>query len=351
MSLKPEMIEVAPLDERRKKLAVEIFRVLEEKLLLPQQAGKLAGKATFLNRTLMGRVGRAAVKALYARQHAPCRIKWLSPELEAALWALLDIVVKAKPRTIDMINKEWKRTVVYADAFVKVGERRWALADAKEYEDKYGGKIPDDEGIEDNGYGIVLFPVDEKAKPLYFSGVVPKALLVALAPTGNYIFMLEALAQCSALWAFWPMLRGPYWSFVDNAAAQWALTKGYSGTSKEANVLTTLFWSIATAKQADPWLERVPSKANCSDAISRGDFEFAKANNWIQCEVASNDIWKLLERALKEELRNLPVMAEKLCVVATARELVVDDHTTDDEALEETRSELKLRLKRQKRSR
>ena len=120
---------------------------------------------------------------------------------------------------------------------------------------------------------------------------------------------MEALAQCLALWVFWPLLRGPYWSFVDNAASQWALTKGYSGTYKEANVLTTLFWSIATVKQADPWFERVPSKANGSDAVSKGDFEFARANNWTKCEVASMEVWKILEEALGAELRKLPLVA------------------------------------------
>ena len=94
LSLRDKDIVIAPLDDRRKKLAGEIVNVLKEKTLLPQKAGKLAGKATFLNRTLLGRVGRAAVKALYQRQHAPCHVKGLSQELEAALWALLDIVLK-----------------------------------------------------------------------------------------------------------------------------------------------------------------------------------------------------------------------------------------------------------------
>ena len=165
---------------------------------------------------------------------------------------------------------------------------------------------------------------------------------MALAPAGNYIFILEALAQCLALWAFWPVLQGPYWSFVDNAAAQWALTKGYSGTSKEANVLTTLFWSVATAKQADPWFERVPSKANCSDAVSRGDFAFAESNNWVKCTVRSAEIWKVLERAVETNLKELPVLAEKLCTVAKAEE-DTEEEDTDEEAVKGTERELKLK--------
>ena len=107
-------------------------------------------------------------------------------------------------------------------------------------------------------------------------------------------------------------------------------------------MLTTLFWSIATAKQADPWLERVPSKANCSDAVSRGDFVFAENNSWVKCEVRSAEIWKLLERAVGMDLKDLPVLAEKLCTVAKAKE--DEEHgSTDEEAVKETERELKLR--------
>lgn len=99
-------------------------------------------------------------------------------------------------------------------------------------------------------------------------------LLVKMATGGQYIFILEALAQCLPLWLFWPILVEPYWSFIDNSAAQWALTKGYS-RNDEANIIVTLFDAAAVAKRAGPWFERVAPAANISDEVSRMDFRRA----------------------------------------------------------------------------
>ena len=190
----------------------------------PQSAGKSAGKSRFLTRTLMGRVGRAAVKALYARQCAPGHVLKLSPALEAALWALLDIVCGAQPREVHLVRPRSRCPMVYADAFVKVGEKTWRLEEA--YDEYCARNHPGSEGIEENGIGLVLFPGKDGRAPLYFYGKAPRDLLEAFAPAGQFIFVSEALAQGLVLWIFWPFLQGPYWSFVDNAAAQWALTKG-----------------------------------------------------------------------------------------------------------------------------
>ena len=118
-----------------------------------------------------------------------------------------------------------------------------------------------------------------------------------------------------ALWVFWPYLEGPYWSFIDNAAAQWVLSKGYS-SAPEANVLTTLFWAAVVSKGADPWFERVPSKANCSDSISRADESFVVQQNWKPCGAQLDEMWDVLRRASEEELRNLPKLAAELVVAA-----------------------------------
>ena len=141
-------------------------------------------------------------------------------------------------------------------------------------------------------------------------------VLQEYAPEGQYIFVLEAVAQCLALWVFWPFLRCPYWSFVDNAAAQWALSKGYS-SCPEGNVLTTLFWAVAVRYTCDPWFERVPSKANCSDAISRGDLSFAKEHGWAECTIGLEETWKVLREALSSPTQDLPDVASRLCTSAT----------------------------------
>ena len=88
----------------------------------PQRAGKLAGKCAFLTRSLMGSVGRAAVKALYARQYSTSGDHRADRMLKAALWALVDIVLKAPPRLIKRSIGTSSRPLVYADAYIKVGE-------------------------------------------------------------------------------------------------------------------------------------------------------------------------------------------------------------------------------------
>ena len=116
---------------------------------------------------------------------------------------------------------------------------------------------------------------------MFAHGSVPPAVLQLFATRRAFIFIfiLEALAQCLPLWALGPALAGPYWSFVDNTAAQHALTRGYSGNAA-ANAVVSAFWVAASVYAASPWFERVPSKANISDAVSRRDFAYSEDQKW-----------------------------------------------------------------------
>ena len=161
----------------------------------------------------------------------------------------------------------------------------------------------------ENGFGfVVLCP---GRRPLCCWGSVPPVLLVKLAVEGQYIFMLEALAQCWSLWLFCPLLRvrWPFWSFVGNSAAQWALTKGYS-RNKEANVLVSLLTAAVVDKQADAWFERVSSAANLSDDVSRNDFGRAQKEGCSDFK----DIRRILADGLRAELRELLALARQMCL-------------------------------------
>ena len=145
----------------------------------------------------------------------------------------------------------------------------------------------------DNGWGFVLFPADRASPPMYAFGSVPPAVLERFATKRAFIFILEALAQCLPLWALGPALAGPYWSFVDNTAAQHALTRGYSGNAA-ANAVVSAFWVAASVYTACPWFERVPSKANISDAVSRRDFTYAKDQKWRRLDFDFTRVYTLL---------------------------------------------------------
>ena len=119
-----------------------------------------------------------------------------------------------------------------------------------------------------NGFGVDLFTVT--GIPLFFCGEVPSPVSQEFAQRGQFIFFLEAVAQMLALFAFPSESRGPYLSFIDNTAAQFALTKGFS-SDDASNTLSSIFWATAARNRCAPCFERVSSKANIADAVSRHD--------------------------------------------------------------------------------
>ena len=135
------------------------------------------------------------------------------------------------------------------------------------------------------------------------------------AKGAQFIFFLEAVAQCLPYWVFWIWLKGPYLSFIDNSSAQWALTKGYSN-NEQANVLVTLFWSAVTERQGDPWFERVPTKANISGSVSRGDKGPAKRRGWVEDEV---DLPLKQPQAADSGYDKPPGIATRFCLAAKAK--------------------------------
>ena len=178
--------------------------------------------------------------------------------------------------------------------------------DPAKFEVMMGGQV--------NGIGVVVIPTGD-GRPVCFQCQVPEAVLGAFARGGQFIFFLEALAQCLPYWIWWGILRGPYWSFIDNASAQWALSKAYSA-NEEANKLVTLFWCAVTLKGGDPWFERVPTKANISDAISRGSLKEAVERGWRIVALELSGIWNILTRLLVVGYDQIPGLAREVCLAA-----------------------------------
>ena len=71
-------------------------------------------------------------------------------------------------------------------------------------------------------------------------------------------------------WLLAPELGSDCWAFVDNVGAEFALRKGFS-RDRDANAVISLFWGAAALTGVRPWFERVPSKAQLADEVSRGD--------------------------------------------------------------------------------
>ena len=145
--------------------------------------------------------------------------------------------------------------LLYADAFFRLGNDHFTPDDIRLNKVAVHWRQT---GHIQNGFGAVLFPV--QGPPQFFHGHVPAEALRRFASRDAFVFFLEAVVQILSLWVFHRELNQPYIAFIDNTAAQFALTKGNS-SDNAVNVLTSVFWTTAAEIGAAPWFERVTSSA------------------------------------------------------------------------------------------
>ena len=107
-----------------------------------------------------------------------------------------------------------------------------------------------------------------------FRSQVPTKIHTKLVVSTAYISWLEMLAQVMAVTSVAPHVRTYVVCFCDNTAAEHALRKGYSKDEQFTKVLCC-FWSWVASRGISLSFHRVPSKQNCSDAVSRDDWKFA----------------------------------------------------------------------------
>ena len=92
-----------------------------------------------------------------------------------------------------------------------------------------------------------------------------------LTPTaGNDIYEIEAVGPLVIL-ATWPgLLAGSLWiHFIDNAAAQASFVRGSSSVISGDDIVG-LTWETVAQQRIIPWFDRVESKSNPVDGLSRG---------------------------------------------------------------------------------
>ena len=235
--------------------------------------------------------------------------------LKASLACLSHIAFNAPPRSVSGSGVLTAPPLVYADAYFKYGDKFYAPTDHDGIPFKWcPQKAPD----LINGFGAVIIPADRSARPVCFAGRVPPWVLSRFAHRRQYIFFLEAIAQCLPLFIFWPLLQSPYFSFVDNTAAQFALAKGYS-SDDAVNALASLYWAGAALKGSSPWFERVSSSANLSDKISRHDFTLADKLNWRRVNINYEQFWQVLIEAVDAKAFAAPAHAAALIAAFDAQ--------------------------------
>ena len=88
---------------------------------------------------------------------------------------------------------------------------------------------------------------------------------------GNDIFQIEAVGPLLVL-ATWPeLMTHCLWiHFIDNAAAESALVNG-SSSVMSGDIIIGHTWDMIAQRCISPWFDRVDSKSNPVDGLSRGD--------------------------------------------------------------------------------
>ena len=179
-------VELSPTPRRVAKLRHAIAQSPGSNSLTPQEAGCLAGKLSFLTQAVFGAVGRSALQPIYARSHnTQADDQTLSVGLRSALSALALMLNDIRPRFLPNKIQPVLQAVVFADAYVRTGERLHKA-----------GHVPSDLPLpahdrDDNGWGYVV----RIGQLVYFDhGTTPRSVLDAITSRKAFIYALEVYA-------------------------------------------------------------------------------------------------------------------------------------------------------------
>ena len=302
-------VTLSPTTERVRRIMAQITQALQDDALKPDEAHKLAGRLSFLTQAVFGGVGKAPIKAVYARaaDTAAHSKDGLSGGLRAALRSLEKILPTIRPRFIPFYPDDMDTAVLYADAFFLDGEQRHKA-----------GHVPTTASAAapnrtNNGWGFVL---RLGGVVFYDHGVVPPWFLRKFEARRAFIYMLEVFAQVAALAAFATHLPGAVTAFIDNTAGQAALSKGY-GKDPAMNGLLAAFWALAARQGTMVDFRRVPSKANVADAVSRDDFDRARREGWTRVHIPASAIMHILAKAVDDLIYATDGAADDLLACST----------------------------------
>ena len=233
--------------KRIKALSLLLESILQKSRLPPGEASSLAGKLGFALNTVFGRVGRAKLRPIFDRCHTTRFGSGLSPQLRSCLLWWLQFLHVYVSREIPTSMSSRPLVVSYSD-----GE---------------GDKA---------GVGVSIYS-SLAPRPLAAFALIPdviRRLWSRRAGKGVYhdIFLVEAIGPLLLLCTYPEILRGSAWAhYIDNTAAQHALLRGSSSISSGDHVVGAT-WVAATKLDCWPYFDRVHTKSNPIDGVSRGDF-------------------------------------------------------------------------------
>ena len=218
-------------------------------------AASLAGKLGFAISATFGRIGRAQIRPIIARSYSHKRR--INDVLQQCLAWWLRFLRTYVPRPVPT-NLEQLPTIV-------------------SYSDGEGGNA---------GIGVAAW-APWLARPVAAYTVVPnhiRALWAKARSSEQYndIYLVEAVGPLVLLLTFPRLMRNALWlHFIDNAAAEAALIKG-SSTVASSNLIISSTWEMCHKRALLPYFDRVESKANPVDGLSRQVF----AGPWAEVKIA-----------------------------------------------------------------
>ena len=289
LEILPDGVLLSPSPDRVAKVTKALHEALLTDSLEPEVAQKLTGKLNFLQTTLFGQVGSAALRPLYSRGHemqqkAKCS---LNGALRCSIKFLIRLLGDCKPKWFPFASDAIGHSVVYADAFFQLGDSKFGLSD-----EPPAAWHSRSSCMYRNGWGFV---VRTSAGVRFGSGSVPPEVLSFFASRKAYIYVLEIIAQIVAAITSHSVLS-PYWlGFCDNTAGKAALAKGW-GSEPAVNNLLACFWSLSLHKGWQPHFEWVPSEQNISDPFSRGDTSIGQTRGWSELQRDMRPLWRIFLR-------------------------------------------------------
>ena len=239
---------VMVMAKRVKTLIAQINYILTSGVLGSGQAASLSGRLGFTLCACFGRVGRCMLRPIVMRSYS--RSKHLSRKLVVTLQWWLQFLVSYTPRPVPSSLRSLPTVVSYSD-----GEGRLA------------------------GIGAALWhPMLPSPLAVYSEVPVGLRQYWASMTAGNIehgyrdIFLVEALGPLLLLLTYPNYLRNCLWlHFIDNAGAESALIKGSSSNTYGGHVVG-LTWQLVHRRCVWPYFDRVASKSNPVDGLSRRQF-------------------------------------------------------------------------------
>ena len=178
-------------------------------------------------------------------------------------------------------------SVVYADAFFRMGEQTWKVGHAKV---RHWSRRPVTQL--ENGWGFLVHTASGTTAG---HGQAPPEVIAKFSSRKAYIFFLEVNAQLLALLANRSSV-GAFWvGFIDNTAGRSALSKGFTSDASINNLLC-FFWSLCAELKWFAHFEWVASHLNISDPVSRGDVSVTQPLGARMLSGVPDAYWQMLLR-------------------------------------------------------